>query len=486
LIAIDTDKVLRQASAAWTTWFSRTIGFPLLVNGRWRRDKDRGRFLDLLQAQLASQHWPLEQLQALQLERLTRIVEHAGQRVPYYRDLFRSAGFDPRGMRCAADLQGLPILTRAIVKAQGPRLLSDDAASRGAYPAITGGSTGVPLQVWHDAEYRDQAEAAEWLSDMAMGWRPGARVAMLWGSNQDIRHSHGWRGRASGVLRNRHLYDAYDLSEARLLHYHRAMQAAPPDILVAYASTITLLANFLEANGLRPTYPRVALICSAETLDQAMRAILERVFGPKVFNRYGSREVGVIAYECQRHGGLHLYLPDHYVECQGTDIYTEPGELILTTLHNYSMPLIRYQMDDLAIMAREACPCERESPLFREVVGRSGITFVSASGTMIHGFYFTGRIRAVPGVMQFQLVQEDLRWLRVLVVAGRGFALEGFDSVRATVRRVMGADCSLTIELVDRIPPLPSGKAELMISKVPIHLRTGQPTAWAAGSSSER
>jgi phenylacetate-CoA ligase len=424
-----------------------------------------------VQAKLASQYWPVERLQSAQLEGLKRLVAHAGQQVPYYRDLFRSVGFDPRSIHSPADLQGLPILTREIVQAQGPRMLADDAASRGTYVAMTGGSTGRPMRFWHDTSFRDQQEAAGWMSDMATGWRPGARTAYLWGAHRSLRPFRGAQGVVRGWLRNQRWYDAFDMSEAKMLRYHQAMQSAPPELLVAYASSVTLLAKWLEANGLKPNYPGVALIPTAEALDDVMRASLERVFRAPVFNRYGSSEVGLVAYECDRHQALHLNLPDNYVECVGPDVYTEPGELLITQLNNYSMPLIRYQIDDLAVMERETCACGRGAPSIRQVVGRVGVTVSSASGALIHAYYFEILIRKVPGVREFQLVQENLRHLRVLVVAGPGFALEAFEPFRANVRRMMGDDCSMTVELVDRIPPGPSGKAPMVVSKVPIASR---------------
>jgi len=90
----------------------------------WRRSKDRRLFLRLLNDKLASQYWPVQQQQAHQLERLKQLLVHAGQHVPYYRDLFRRAGFNPRAMRALSDLAALPPLTRLSVQEQGERLLS--------------------------------------------------------------------------------------------------------------------------------------------------------------------------------------------------------------------------------------------------------------------------------------------------------------------------------------------------------------------------
>jgi hypothetical protein len=112
-------------------WFSRSIGYPLIINGGWRRDKDRKGFNRLLREKCESQFWPAEQIEGWQLERLQRLLAHAGRAVPYYRDLFREVGFDPRDVRRAADLGGLPPLTRQVIQAQGRRMLADGASAAG-------------------------------------------------------------------------------------------------------------------------------------------------------------------------------------------------------------------------------------------------------------------------------------------------------------------------------------------------------------------
>jgi phenylacetate-CoA ligase len=252
-----------------------------------------------------------------------------------------------------------------------------------------------------------------------------------------------------------------------LAAFHRAMQANPPDILVSYASTVTWLAHHLERQGIRPSYPRLAVIPSGELLEPDMRATLERVFPAPVFNRYGSREVGLIAYECEQHQGLHLNQANLIVECSGPGGYDEAGDVLATLLYNRAMPLIRYEMDDLAVWARGSCPCGRTAPMLSRLAGRRVATFVTADGRRVEPYYLAAPIRAVPGLREFQLVQEAIGRLRLQVVPGPGCALEHFVLVRADIAALLGTDCELEIEFVDHIPMPPSGKPQMLISKVP-------------------
>jgi phenylacetate-CoA ligase len=302
---------------------------------------------------------------------------------------------------------------------------------------------------------------------MAAGRRYGTPTAYLWAGPRDPRDYSGWRGLARKWLRNEVRYDAHSASEAQLAAYHRAMQARPPDILVSNASTVNWLAHYLEQQGIRPNYPRLAVIPSGELLEPDMRATLERVFPAPVFNRYGSREVGLIAYECEQHQGLHLNQANLIVECSGAVGADGLGEVVATLLYNRAMPLIRYELDDMAVWAPERCRCGRMTPMLSRVAGRRAATFVTADGRRVEPYYLAAPIRAVPGLREFQLVQEAIGRLRLQVVAGPGCAPEGFALVRADIAALLGTDCQLEIEFVDRIPLPPSGKPQMLISKVP-------------------
>jgi phenylacetate-CoA ligase len=454
-------------------WFSRSIGFPLVVNAGWRRSKDRRQFGRVLREKLDSQYWPAERLEAIQLQKLKALLEYAGDKAPYYRDLFREQGFDPRAVRSLADLKALPPLNRKTVQTQAHRLRAEGADRRFDGYTFTGGSTGVPLQIWQDRAFNLHAEAGAWLGDITAGRRFGSRTVYFWAGPRDPTDYTGWRGLARTWLRNEVMVDTHSASEAQLAAFHRAMQARPPDILVSYASTVTSLALYLERQGQRPNYPRAAIIPSGELLEPGMRAVLERVFPAPVFNRYGSREVGLIAYECEQHQGLHLNQSNLILECAGPDPYAEPGEVLVTQLYNRAMPLIRYELEDLAVLASEPCPCGRTTPRLRRVAGRRASTFLTADGRLIEPYYLVVPIRLVPGVLEFQLVQEAINRLRLMVVAGPDGALEHFAPVRADLAAIFGAECELDIEFVDRIPLPPSGKPQMVVSRVSGHVRAG-------------
>jgi phenylacetate-CoA ligase len=456
----------RRHPARLAEWFSRHIGLPLVVDSPLRRAKARQPIQRLLREKLASQFWPLERQLAQQLELVKRLLEHAGQQVPYYRDLFRDLGFDPRGVRSLEDLQALPVLSRQTVQAQDKRLLADNAPAHSVRRFLTGGTTGVVLQGWQDPSYFQHAEAAAWMSDMAAGRRIGTRTAYLWGEHRDNSPYQGWRGLARRWLRNEYFFNNHYFSDGRMLQVHDALQAIGPGVLVAWASSAARLASFLEREGLRPRYPRLAVIASGDVLDPEMRAAIQRVFPTPIFDRYGSVEVGLIAYECQEHSGLHLNLSNVYLECLGPDVYSRPGEVIITQLRNYAMPLIRYQVDDLAVLARQTCTCGRDAPMLERVAGRRIAAFVATNGTRVEGDRLLYNIRRTPGVLEFQLIQEDIGRLRLLLKTVPDFDPGNLAPARADLANTLGADCELIVEQVERIPLPPSGKPQILVSKL--------------------
>jgi len=447
-------------------WFSQYIGYPLIVNGNWRWDKDRKLFKRLLLQKQAEQFAPLEEQRALQFSRLKALLVHAGRNVPYYRDLFAELHFDPAAIETCGDIRVLPVLTREIIQDNQDRLLVENPEAYGARRNSTGGSTGYALNFYQGTNYSVHVEASQWVSDMAAGRRMGAPTAYLWGAPRDIALAEGLKGRLHGLLRNERRFNSFDMGPARMHQYYRALQRFRPEVLIAYASSLYIFACFLRENSLRPDFPMVSIITSAEVLFDHIRETLEDVFQVPVFDRYGSREMAVIAYECEKHRGLHLHMADQYVELVGDDPIHEPAEMIVTNLHNYSMPFIRYRIGDMAVLSRDSCTCGR---------GRITDTITTRRGELIHGAFFRHAFFGLPGVRNYQLVQETVDSYHLKVAPAEGFDPGVLRVVREKMLRALGEESNLKIEVVDRIPPSPSGKHLFIISKVPLPVRRLQP-----------
>lgn len=373
-------------------------------------------------------------------------------------------------------LERLPLLTKGLIREHWEDLKSRDLVRRKWYYNTSGGSTGEPIRLIQDSVYHQKTQAGAMLFDSWTGYEVGMPKVILWGSERDLLVGRETlKTRTGRWLRNESWLNSFRMTVDNMHSYVRTINEVRPVQILAYTESIYELARFIEQEDLTVHAPR-AIMTSAGTLYPHMREVIERVFRAPVFNRYGSREVGGIACECEAHKGLHVSPLTHYVEIVCEDgspaAPGHVGEVVVTSLVNYAMPLIRYCIGDMALWSETECSCGRKWPLLREVTGRVSDTFTSATGIKVHGEYFTHLLYLRDWVKKFQFVQETYTFIRLLVVPSVPFdrARQLVDhekaDIEAKVQLVMGPECKLEIELVDEITPSPSGKYRYTISKV--------------------
>jgi phenylacetate-CoA ligase len=189
-----------------------------------------------------------------------------------------------------------------------------------------------------------------------------------------------------------------------------------------------------------------------------------------VTNRYGCEEVSLIACECDQHRGLHVSADSVLVEvihdgkpaAPGT-----PGSIVVTDLSNFAMPLIRYLIGDVGIVADRTCPCGRGSMMLETIEGREADYVVTADGRLISGISLTENFAVlVPGIAQIQIVQEQLRRFVFRIVRGGDWDAVSERKLAALVAERFGSNSRYDIEFVDVIPQEPSGKYRFCISRV--------------------
>lgn len=418
---------------------------------------------------------PPPERERARLESLRSLLVFCRDRVPYYRRLFREAGFRPESIERLTDLRDVPPLDKKTLRERRDELVPEGARRDAMTEVWSGGSTGEPVSVLMDADGIARGAAALLWSDGLAGWMPGCRTACLWGAPSDVRLVRGARARLRAFLWNRELFDTFDVAPGRLARYHEALEAFAPDVLVAYASSAFLLARHLLETGAKPRYPRRAVVTSAETLTPAMRRTIESVFPARVFDRYGSREAGVMAAECPAHDGLHVNAADFVLE--GVDPFTlEPSpegeaEILVTALAARGTPLVRYRIGDMAEFAPDArCACGETGTKLARVVGRVSDTITAPDGTLVHGEWFTHLLYGVPGVRQFRFVQSAPRRFRLEVAADPGApGIErGIASVAAAIRARLGGSAEVEVLRVEDIAPAASGKRRFTVSHVEI------------------
>lgn len=414
----------------------------------------------------ANQWLGREELRALQARRLTALLRHAARGVPHYRDLLAPLGREPE----AGDLSTLPGLTKAAIRRAGARLRAEHAAPGTLLANSTSGSTGEPLHFYTDVRSLDCRKASVVRNQRWAGIEPGDRIMRLWGSPLDVQHGSDLRGRLHGWFTRSRLLSAYDMSRPRMREYLDAIATWRPRLLISYPSVLEELA--IEARGQRRRFRGLrALIVSAETLYDSQRRLFEQVFGAEVFNRYGSREVGDIAQECAAHDGLHVNSDRMLVEIVREDgspcAPEETGDVLVTDLENYGMPLIRYAIGDRASFARhELCACGRSLPRLARVEGRSFDVVRFPNGTSVGGTYWTILLRSRPGIEKFQVLQSRPDAVTVRYVAPEPLPGEHAQAFEREVLKRAGPTFAVRFERVEEIPRNASGKRRLVICEL--------------------
>lgn len=431
--------------------------------GQYAQELERAQWLDA------------HEIQVIQARKLRALVEHTYRHVPFYRQHFDLAGVTPQTIQSVADLARVPLLTKQDIQRNLDTLIANDVTRARLIENHTGGSTGHPLTFFHDRNFVAWDRADKLRSYRMAGYRLGMRWAFLWGSDYDAQAHKGWRGRfLDRLIYNLIWINTFDLTSETLERAARELCAWQPEMLVAYVSSATLLARMLKTRGITAIRPR-SIQTSAETLTTADRALIEETFGCRVFDRYGCREVGNIAHECDAHQGLHILAENNLVELlDAKDQPVAPGQLgriVVTNLNNYAMPFIRYDIGDVGIAATSRCACGRGLPLLAAVIGRTSDVITSPSGKLLHGEFFTHLFYKLSGVQQFRVIQETRAELRIQIVPSATF-----DPARAqrfleeTIHQHADPAFRIHFELRDALPPASSGKYRFTISNVPLDL----------------
>ena len=429
------------------------------------------RFKDLLDWQRRS----LDENHDRQRRSLMELYRYAQAKVPYYGKL---APLDESASTVQDLLSQIPLLDKQTIRREGARLHSGELQGRNPYPNTSGGSTGEPVQLVQDGHYWDWGIAAKLLFDRWTGYEVGQPKAVLWGSERDLfKGKERFVVAAGRRLKNEHWLNTFRMTDRDMRAYIDQINVVRPTQILAYVESIYELSLYVEREG-QEVYSPGAILTSAGTLQDHMRETIERVFRCKVFNRYGSREVGDPACQCESGLGLHVCMPTHVIEVlneEGSPAAPgELGELVVTLLTNYSMPLIRYRIGDMGSWSQSDCSCGRSWPTLCRIAGRTNslirtptATLDSAAISALLYYKSDDRSQVFAAFSKYRFIQEapDRVLVRVVVEDIELWGSER-DLILRKLATALGADVKIRFEEVDDIAPSASGKYSFIESKV--------------------
>ncbi len=409
------------------------------------------------------------QLQALQLQRLNRLLSVAAEHVPYYRDLFARLGVRAGSFTSIAELQQLPLLTKALIRANTVALKHQHATGLSRFN--TGGSSGEPLIFFIGKARISHDVAAKWRATRWWGVDIGDPEMVVWGSPIELGAQDRMRGLRDKLMRTE-LLPAFDMSASRLDGFIAAIRRKRPAMLFGYPSALSRIARHARERGIAmdDLGIKVAFVTS-ERLYEEQRALISSVFGCPVANGYGGRDAGFIAHECPS-GGMHLSAEDVIVELldpAGRPVAPgKAGEIVITHLATGEFPFIRYRTGDIAVMDDQQCACGRGLPMLKEIQGRTTDFVIAADGTVLHGLALIYILRDLPGLRAFKVIQHSRDCTEVQLVpetsADPGANPIATSAIIAGFKRRLGAAVEIRVKIVEAIEAEKSGKFRYIVS----------------------
>jgi phenylacetate-CoA ligase len=440
----------------------RSVLFPA-----WEAGVRRRRTLAHLDALERTQWCSAEELAALQLEALRALLRHAYDHVPFYRRRMRAVGIEPSDIRSHADLLRIPSMTRAEASASNAERRSTAAP----FPDIekaTSGSSGRPLVFGYDRGSEEWRQAVKLRGLGWSGYRLGDRTLHYWGPQPKPLPPLLKRAKISvdRAIRRETYLDCTRRDEGYLHEVVSTIRRERPRTLMCFAQSAGQLARFINARGLRD-WDDIGVVCGAEQLFPQDRAALERAFGKGVFETYGSREVMLMAAECEAHAGLHVSMENIIIEIvvrdpDGRERHARPGEqgeVVVTDLHNFGMPFVRYVNGDMAKAGpNEQCGCGRWLQRLATIEGRKTDTLIDGAGSSVAGLLVNVcMVPVAAAVREFQCIQHKDRSITLKLVTTERYT----PAIEAQIRENLGSRISgvpITIMRVPEIEGAGSGK----------------------------
>lgn len=438
----------------------------------WMLRRDAGYYYEMLDR---SQWLPPGAIRELQEAKLRRLVAHAYWHVPYYRETMDRLAIRPDEIRTLEDLRRLPLLSKEDVRENLYfDLMSDSHSKKDVYRITTSGSTGEPLVCWVDRHQLELRWAATLRGQEWTGYRFGDRTVRLWHQTIGMDRMQVVKEKLDALMCRRRFVPAFELSDDGVRQMERLIRGVGPTLVDGYAESFHYLARKGLDPGLR-TLGIKGIISSAQTLDAESRDAIEKAFGTRVFDKYGSREFSGIAYECDRHDGHHVVAECYHVEILAGGRPARPGELgevVITDLNNYVMPFIRYRIGDLAYAMDEtaACPCGRGLPRLGAVEGRVQSIVVGANGVAMPSSFFLHVLKDYGyAFSRFQLEQAAPGEIVFRYVPAGRFHPRVLEELFALFRSYLGSSMRITPEQAEQIALGRTGKHQVVINRIALN-----------------
>jgi len=440
----------------------------------WRARESGPQFILSYLGMLRRHRLPSEEIRQYQKRRLERLLRHALKRVLAYMEASGTKVSVMRGEGLRV-LDQFPLMDRWTLVKRWEQFVARNAPRYSPKLVRSGGTTGKPVSLYLDGRTRALWNMMSLLRRQWAGWRPGDRLVVfhLFHRLPSYLRKSIDPGTPFVLDRSRGelFVNAGKLDDRRLREFSLNVVEFRPQILRGYPSRLVLLARAI--NSLPARMRLRAILTGGELLSEEYRCYLEDTFACKVYDWYNMWENVATALQCER-GTYHVVPELSHVEilrngrpCKSGEV----GEIVGTHLGNYSMPLIRYNMNDLASPIESACLCGRNTQPITLIGGRGRDIIVTPRGyVVLQNALISSKIDPPLPVEGLQFYQDRKEEVVVRIVRGNGYTEDDTRRLIAEIDQIFDGAVTLRWEYVEEIPRTPSGKYPYVVSHVPLEL----------------
>lgn len=399
-----------------------------------------------LQWLMRTRRWPAARIDRYQHDALAAMLRHAVRTVPFYRDLGLAAAA-AEGMH---GLSAFPFLTKRTVQENEKRLLSDAYAPAELHMSRSSGSTGQPTATYFDRRaWRLVKHGLKLRRTLLHIGAPPYRVLII---GEEQSHPARRPSRLAGVTRVS-VHGEVDEHLASIAHTRPTGVYGTPSWLLEIAQRAVHL-------GMELPRPRVVWT-SAEVLTPSAREEIEHGFGCPVRDIYGSTEFKEVAVECA-FGRRHLNFESTFVEVVAADAHGE-GSLVVTSLVNRAMPLIRYRIGDLGALRQGPCACGSGAPWLEDLAGREADLIALPNGRRISPYVLSTLIEEQPEIARYRLLLQPSEQLEVQYQLRGGERAPDFSGLASALGAATGGRLTVSFSRVERFDRQGTPKHKVLI-----------------------
>ena len=402
------------------------------------------------------------ELEEMQLMGLKNILSHCNKNIPYYKRVFQKVGYDGNE-NPVNELKKIPFLTKKIIKENLPVGILDKTRKT-YFIDYTSGSSGIQGEFYSDKIAFSIATAIHILWREWAGYQLGNKLIQT-GMTLD----RGFVKKVKDILFRVKYTQAFEMDTEEISKKLQSVRKVKDMFFMGYASALYAYAKVCKESGIDDVQFK-AVLSWGDKMFSHYRSIIESTFNTKVFSTYAANEGTMIAAECEEHN-YHVMTPHVFIELldnNGNEVKPgEIGEVVVTRLDNYLMPLIRYHIGDLAVKsdANKKCGCGRQFPMLERIIGRdTDIVYTPGRKSLIVHF-FTGIFEYYREIEQFQVIQSKNLAIRINYIKGSGFEESILVKIKNEMYEKANEKFPFEYICVDKIKPLPSGKPQIIIQE---------------------